>query len=81
MWVVGQGEIKATAVVGVTMENDVGTIIGTVITARSQLLCIIVGRLLGLCEEIVEVRIPIQVLGTQEEKLNGVAPVGINQLT
>lgn len=32
--IVGQGEIIATAVMGVTMGGDVGAVIGTVIMAR-----------------------------------------------
>ena len=40
------------------MENEVETITGTVITASYQMKYIVAGRVLGLCGEIVEVRIP-----------------------
>ena len=75
--VVGQGKIITTAVVEFTMENDVETITGTRIMASYQMKCIVVGRVLGLCGEIVDVRIPIQVLGTQDSLICSLSHVRV----
>ena len=75
---VGQGKIITTAVVEFTMENDMETITGTVITASYQFKCTVVGRVLGLCGEIVEVRISIQVLGTQDSLICSLSHVTLS---
>ena len=59
------------------MENDVETITGTRIMASYQMKCIVVGRVLGLCGEIVDVRIPIQVLGTQDSLICSLSHVRV----
>lgn len=62
MWVVEQGKIVTFAVVGVTMGNDVGAVIGTINMARFQLLYLEGGNILGLCVEIGKVNIPIKLV-------------------
>ena len=54
------------------------TITGTVITASYQFKCTVVGRVLGLCGEIVEVRISIQVLGTQDSLICSLSHVTLS---
>lgn len=66
---------------GDTMGSDVGEVIGTIIMARSQLVHIVRSRVLHFCIGIVEVKILIQVLGMQEEKLSDVALIQASQLT
>lgn len=81
MWIVGQGEIITTVVVVTQWEVMWGAVIGTIIMARSQLVHIVRSRVLHFCIGIVEVKILIQVLSMQQEKLSDVTLIEASQLT